>query len=442
MAGGLSGPPEEICKAICSGKFDSVIQAWTDRAKQLLWERMPDRVVLLRHGQSEGNVDSSLYATKGDSQLELTPQGIEQARLAGLRLSKLMGKEAADGNVFVVLSPFERAQQTLLGLHRGGFPEQTRVHIDSRVREQEFGNFQNPGLGAAVRAEENVVGRFYYRRPNAESSADVLDRVSSFWNSLLSDGDDSLLLKYDRRYENVLIVTHGLTIRLLLMFVNRWSVDTFESVWNMHNCDHITLKKCGGRYDMCPQESHPSRLPWATRSVWVAFKSCDPSAKTVKRFEVLQKAWDETLEQKPPASEEEDRLCRWKDEALKRTGPEYAGDNTWVKTDQQLSNLETMRLLECSRPYTVVDFLSIPQPRTARPSEALTRLVEGHDLRGSPDELMRVAADTSIDPADIDFIDWWGPRVSFRGKMLRTQIRGHKELKSLSPTRARSGECS
>ena len=33
-----------------------------------------------------------------------------------------------------------------------------RVHIDPRIREKEFGNFQSPGLTAALRVEEKIVG--------------------------------------------------------------------------------------------------------------------------------------------------------------------------------------------------------------------------------------------------------------------------------------------
>ena len=38
-----------------------------------------------------------------------------------------------------------------------------RVHVDPQIREQEFGNFQDPGLTQKVRVEEVRVGRFYYR---------------------------------------------------------------------------------------------------------------------------------------------------------------------------------------------------------------------------------------------------------------------------------------
>lgn len=49
---------------------------------------------------------------------QLTCKGLEQARMAGARLAELVGS----GRIFVAVSPFERAIQTLYGLFAGGFP--------------------------------------------------------------------------------------------------------------------------------------------------------------------------------------------------------------------------------------------------------------------------------------------------------------------------------
>lgn len=178
-------------------------------------------------------MDHTLYTNRGDSKLELTPKGMEQANEAGARLFTLLG----ESRLFVVVSPFERAQQTLLGIYQGGptlRENVVMVHHDPRIREQEFGNFQSLGLTALVRAEEERVGRFYYRRPHGESSADVYDRVSAFWcsprvlsgaskwrkmglrllvrYSLLETGPASLLQNCQARPDAVLMATRLLVI--------------------------------------------------------------------------------------------------------------------------------------------------------------------------------------------------------------------------------------
>ena len=82
-----------------------------------------------------------------------------------------------------------------------------------------------------------------HRRPNAESSADVFDRVTQFWDKLFEDNGKGLLTEPNVKYEMCVMVTHGLTIRLMLMCLFKWSVETFASVWNLGNCEHVTLKK-------------------------------------------------------------------------------------------------------------------------------------------------------------------------------------------------------
>ena len=79
-----------------------------------------------------------IYATKGDARLELTPTGLAQAREAGARIAALLQDSK---RVFVGVSPFERAQQTLYGMYEGGFPRDKvkAVQPDPRLREQEFG---------------------------------------------------------------------------------------------------------------------------------------------------------------------------------------------------------------------------------------------------------------------------------------------------------------
>ncbi|CAD7941928.1 unnamed protein product [Amoebophrya sp. A120] len=52
----------------------------------------PSAIVFLRHGESEANVDPSLYSSKGDPYIELTPTGVLQAKQAGQRLAKVIHK--------------------------------------------------------------------------------------------------------------------------------------------------------------------------------------------------------------------------------------------------------------------------------------------------------------------------------------------------------------
>jgi broad specificity phosphatase PhoE len=64
--------------------------------------------------------------------------------------------------------------------------------LAARIREQEFGNLQDDAQERrGHRVLENLVGKFYYRRPEGESGADVYDRVSDFWESIFQGGAPS-----------------------------------------------------------------------------------------------------------------------------------------------------------------------------------------------------------------------------------------------------------
>ena len=202
--------------------INELLDALDDAARARAFDHLPERIILLRHGESEANIDPSILGHKPDNMVELTERGREQARAAGLRIKKLLGP-AADGNspvATVVLSPFERTQQTLCCLLETlGETAVREVHVDSRVREQEFGNLQNLQEMEEDRALAAKVGRFYYRRNNGESSADVYDRASDLWESLCSGysigtrfapRDQQAITSEDK---TLIIVTHGLTMR-------------------------------------------------------------------------------------------------------------------------------------------------------------------------------------------------------------------------------------
>lgn len=70
--------------------------------------RLPKRIILIRHGESEANADFSLLRHKPDNLIELTETGTNEAIAAGKRLRSIVGDET----VSLVVSPFERTSQT------------------------------------------------------------------------------------------------------------------------------------------------------------------------------------------------------------------------------------------------------------------------------------------------------------------------------------------
>ena len=136
---------------------------------------LPRKIILVRHGESEGNTDPSKYHEKADNLMELTSQGAQQALMTGLRIKRMLSD---NDKVAMHVSPFERTLETGHLLRRSLGPQVSYSHIEPLIREQEFGNIQDDEWlkGGKVGAQRQSVGRFFYRYPTGESGSDVYSR--------------------------------------------------------------------------------------------------------------------------------------------------------------------------------------------------------------------------------------------------------------------------
>lgn len=192
-------------------------------------EHRPNRIILVRHGESEGNIDDTVYERVPDHRIGLTAKGFEQARQTGAAI-----RDVLDGDsVEVYVSPYLRTRQTLETL---GLPVAERdVRVEPRLREQDWANFQDPADIAEQRRLRNRYGHFFYRFAEGESGSDVYDRVSTFLESMHRNFETPAAPR------NVVVVTHGLTMRLFCMRWFHWSVDYFESLDNPENAQPVVL---------------------------------------------------------------------------------------------------------------------------------------------------------------------------------------------------------
>lgn len=193
----------------------------------------PQRIFLVRHGQSQGNVDTSMYSHTPDYKLELTEIGMNQAIEAGKELKHLIGSES----VKFYISPLWRTRSTFKGILQSFKKNEFEYIEDPRIREQEWGHLKSVEESARVNKERDDYGTFYYRIPDGESGADVYDRVAAFMETLHRD------FKKADCPNNIVIVTHGLAIRLFLMKWFHWTVEEFSQMKNPYNCQIFELEK-------------------------------------------------------------------------------------------------------------------------------------------------------------------------------------------------------
>jgi 2,3-bisphosphoglycerate-dependent phosphoglycerate mutase len=161
-------------------------------------QNWPERLYLVRHGQSQGNVARDAADEAGlheidievrDVDVPLSQLGIRQAEAAGRWFASLPRDERPE---VILSSPYVRAKQTAEIICKQdaltGGP--MRTIIDERLREREFGIFDRlTTVGIRERFPEEAahrrrLGKFYHRPPGGESWADVILRLRSAMNTI------------------------------------------------------------------------------------------------------------------------------------------------------------------------------------------------------------------------------------------------------------------
>eukprot|EP00271_Cylindrocystis_brebissonii_P009728 TRINITY_DN2487_c0_g5_i1.p1 TRINITY_DN2487_c0_g5~~TRINITY_DN2487_c0_g5_i1.p1 ORF type:complete len:341 (-),score=57.30 TRINITY_DN2487_c0_g5_i1:577-1599(-) len=228
--------------------------------------KRPVRIILVRHGESEGNIDQKVYTHLADSKVALTVKGREQAEQCGRRIRQVIEQGGSDWSVYFYVSPYKRTLQTLRGIAKAFEPSRVvGVREEARIREQDFGNFQNQEKMKEVKNAREKFGKFFYRFPEGESAADVYDRVTGFLETLWRDINNSRLKrgKDSHLCANIVIVTHGLTMRVFLMRWFKWTTAQFEMLWNPQNCEMRVMQRGeGGEYSLAMHHSEEEMAVW------------------------------------------------------------------------------------------------------------------------------------------------------------------------------------
>jgi len=195
-----------------------------------------------------------------DWRVPLTLKGMQQASEAGRTLKGIIGENS---QVIMYYSPYLRTSQTCRQVCQHLAKDQIlSMREEPRISEQQFGNFQNEDEVQRYKHERHNFGRFYYRFKSGEAGLDVYSRVSSFISTLVRDCQQYRKAGANLDNVNVVIVTHGLSLRLFLMRWFQFSVEEFEETINPDNAQLVVLnKKCMDEYRWYElEEEHRKKL--------------------------------------------------------------------------------------------------------------------------------------------------------------------------------------
>jgi NAD+ kinase len=241
---------------------------------------MPIYLILVRHGESEGNLahdaeknhQQDLYTEKFTGKpghlWRLTERGVCQAHIAGQWLRENFDVESIKG---FFTSDYARAKETAAHLNLPG----ARWKKHPYLHERSWGLLETlTEVEKWKKYEEDMKQRefnpFYWRPPRGETMVNVMLRVDSVFGTLHREYSDS----------SVIMVDHGDVIMAKIILLEKINVVRYEEIRRIgktldkiHNCQVIIYSRKNPRtgkigpyldwkLSVCPWNLKLSRNKW------------------------------------------------------------------------------------------------------------------------------------------------------------------------------------
>lgn len=183
------------------------------------------KIYLVRHAQSQSNVDLSILKLQTNMAVELSSDGFKQAEETG----KFLAEHIKKGKIKVWNSPYTRTRQTAYAiketLKNNGeiFQEEESIYI----AERQFGlvddvdNYTSYYKHEAkhYKLHKEHSHDFFARPPLGESPFDMCMRLDFFIRTILSSESD---------VEHHIIVSHGAAIRGFIMMHQKQKYEEYN----------------------------------------------------------------------------------------------------------------------------------------------------------------------------------------------------------------------
>jgi len=194
--------------------------------QRLRWLSMKraGRILLVRHGESTGNVERQFSR---DSSIDLTERGVAQARATGEAIAK------AYAPTRIIASSYYRAQRTA-GLIAECLEGAFRIEVEEDLRERSIGDLAGEPYGAMAAHPDYDPERYWaWRPPQGAALEDVQERAGAVLQRVAAAYPD----------QDVVLVSHGGTMLALCAHVE----GSFERPRVAGNCEVVVVEHDAGR---------------------------------------------------------------------------------------------------------------------------------------------------------------------------------------------------
>ncbi len=192
------------------------------------------KIFLIRHGESIQNTKENYSLELPDHKVYLSEKGKNQAKEAGIFLKQYIEDNNIDlSNAVLWVSPYQRTRETANLINES--LKIDKLKEDITLVEQRYGLFSDKEIDLIKRLYPNEFkfydnyyqndGKFYAKLPQGESPFDVALRTKQFIDTIFRDDEEVLF-----------VVSHGTTIRTIIMNWFHYSPEWFNKEANMENC--------------------------------------------------------------------------------------------------------------------------------------------------------------------------------------------------------------
>ena len=192
------------------------------------------KIFLIRHGESIQNTKENYSLRLPDHKVYLSEKGKVQAHDAGKFLKKYVRENNIDLNKAVMwVSPYTRTRETASIINE--YLGIKNVKEDITLIEQRYGLFSDKEIDILkstypdeFQLYDNYYqndGKFYAILPQGESPYDVALRTKQFIDTIFRDPEEVLF-----------VVSHGTTIRTIILNWFHYAPEWFNSEKLMNNC--------------------------------------------------------------------------------------------------------------------------------------------------------------------------------------------------------------
>lgn len=189
------------------------------------------KIYLTRHGQTHWNKIEKLQGWK-DS--ELTEKGIESARKLGEEVKNI------DFDI-AFTSDLGRTVKTAEIVLEG---RDVEILPLKELRELSLGKWEGELFHDLKNSEEDKGLEIYFNKPHlhkmegTEDFYDLMERIDRFFQEYI----------FGENYENVLIVTHGVTVIAILNYIESISVENFWREKLVEGCEISLIDYSNGNF--------------------------------------------------------------------------------------------------------------------------------------------------------------------------------------------------